>query len=243
MTRSVAITISPEFSMTPDKCKIVQDYFDKRGWHWKWVNEASSRGGEHSHAGVILPAASRTAAGDVKKAICRVLKVGNPKVAVICKTWYKQGWDDVYMEKEGVIEESIDFPKEYKDLLADDVPLDQRRASNLFKRYDTLTALMTDKEYVWDKTFRGLCKIYNTLCFKDRLMIVPSDPRRQKHEVHMWMKFLMKYDGCELGDPTTEGPGPTERNLENLAKEGWHKVDPYKELCARYNVDPERPYG
>jgi len=202
MTRSVAFTISPEFSMTPDKCKIVQDYFDKRGWHWLWVNEPSQRGVWHSHGGVILPAASRTAAGDVKKAICRILKPANHKIAVLCKTWYKNGWEDDYLEKTGnEVCYSKNFPDNFKELLAPDVPVAERRAKNLFARYENMTALMDDHDYGWDKTFRGLCQIYNTLCFRDRVMIIPSDPRKQKHEVHMWMKYLMKYTGSELGDP------------------------------------------
>ena len=205
VTRSVAVTIHPDFDMDEDKCQIVKDAFNKRGWQWIWVNEKNANGGSHSHAGVILPEAKRTASGEVGQVIKRLFTFKNPRIAVRCKTWFKKGWSDVYMQKENKPEYSVNFPHlNTEACLADDIPDGERRSMNLFARYELLTKHKDEMDYGWHpeiSTFRDLAVIYNTLCWKDRLIMIPSDPRRQKHELHMWMKYLMKYTGGELGDP------------------------------------------
>lgn len=227
-TRSVTLTIHPEFDMDVDNCKIVQDAFNKRGWHWCWVNEQNANGGSHAHAGVILPVAKRTASGEVGQVVKRLFDFSNPRIAVRCKTWFKTGWHDKYMVKENDPIYSRNFPHLNLDTcLADDIPECDRRGSNLFARFEILTKHMNDMNYGWHpevSTCRDLTCIYNTLCWQDRLIMIPLDPRRAKHEIHGWMKYLMKYTGGELCDPNicTEDKdkykGSTE--LEDLLRNG-----------------------
>lgn len=206
---STAFTISPKTNDFENWVPGLKEKLNKMG-EWCLVLETSDSGHKHLHGGVL----SDRSVSSVSQTISRYWSKLDPDYCaktVLCKTWYKGAsgpatWMDYLYKTDAPVDYSADFPAEESlmDLLADDVPLAERRANVRFKLLKNLSSLCAEHGIQLPLTVRDCRVAMNTLAWVHEAWEIPLDSRKATQIAVGWWKLNTQYSGGCLGDPDAQ---------------------------------------
>ena len=209
---SIAYTISPKNLELLEYQEKLVNFLDKNG-EWCYVVEISDSGHKHIHGG-ILTESTVSKFGQALRRLWKRLDPCYSKHTVApfqgCKTWYKGDMKDdltwwAYITKTGVVPmRSEGFPEtddELYPLLADDVPVAERRAKQNWKLFHKLEELCEEYDVANDDTVFGCRRAMNVLAWVHRAYECPLDSRKFSQIAIGWWKFRTQYSGDCAGDP------------------------------------------
>lgn len=256
MPRSVAVTISPGFDVTPYMDKI-KELVEKKFEFWAIVLEPYAYlPGNHMHLALIFkhdclkPVSNATKwfkntvlSNLIKENMCwNAMKTMD--VWIKCKTWYKcvdgkKSWVDTYMSKKNkpISNFESDSPG-IQELLSDNVPENERRCNHTYRHCKLLDDLMDKHNLEWDNSMNNLQQIYHYLCYSLREVEAPMDNRRRNMLVKQWYEYKA-YHGKPLEDMPMNSDGP-DNNARVMKKQKTCMDDP---VWVEFGVNPRDPYG
>lgn len=207
---SSAFTISPKMQDFDNLIPGLKKILDRCG-KWCLVTEVSDTGHRHMHGGV-LGERSVSAVGEAIRNYWKKIDEDYTKKTVLCKTWYKPSGDNVktwmgYLYKTKVpVYYSDDFPKEDEldKLLADNVPMEARRANPCWTQLVRLNALVVENDLDEPETLADCARCLNTLSWHFKVYQCPIDGKKFKQLVVAWWKYRVSYTGLAEEGPSVE---------------------------------------
>ena len=162
--------------------------------------------------GGVLSERTVSAVGEAIRNYWKKVDVDYTKKTVLCKTWYKPSGDTdktwmgyLYKTKVPVCYSDV-FPKEDElvEWLADNVPLEARRANQCWTQLILLNKLVVDHGMDEPETQADCARALNTLSWHFKVFQCPIDGRKFKQLVTAWWKYRVGYTGLAEEGPTVE---------------------------------------
>jgi len=217
---SCAWTISPKMQDFDHLIPGLKKILDRYG-HWCLVIETSDTGHRHMHGGV-LSERTISAVGEAIRNYWKKVDDDYTKKTILCKTWYKplkeqdvlntmynhacHSWTKYIYKTDAPVEYSDNFPKEdelYK-WLADNIPLEARRANQCWTQLIRLNKLVVEHGLDEPETLADCARALNTLSWHFKVFQCPIDGRKFKQLVTAWWKYRVSYTGLAEEGPTVE---------------------------------------